>query len=157
MFEFSPFPFRQVYRLFVIKFKCPDSGRKYHTHKSYCYIIDDLFRTQILHKSLDNIFYMIQSTYFSPVFWNCLRFKRGPNFQGWSGKPILQNNWITWIEVAWFLGRNQLSRTAELFAPPFCISILKLSRTQNLCHSLDFNASCIIQEYLSQAFGISTN
>ena len=56
---------------------------------------------------LDNVFYMIQSTYFSPVFWNCLRFKRGPNFQGWGGKPILQNNWIAWIEGAWFLGRNQ--------------------------------------------------
>ena len=50
---------------------------------------------------------MIQSTYFSPVFWNSLRFKRGPNFQGWGGKPILQNNWIAWIEGAWFLGRNQ--------------------------------------------------
>ena len=50
---------------------------------------------------------MIQSTYFSPVFWNSLRFKRGPNFQGWGGKPIFQNNWIAWIEGAWFLGRNQ--------------------------------------------------
>ena len=46
---------------------------------------------------------MIQSTYFSPVFWNSLRFKRGPNFQGWGGKPIFQNNWIASIEGAWFL------------------------------------------------------
>ena len=69
---------------------------------------DDLFRTQILHKSLDNIFYMIQSTYFSPVFWNSLRFKRGLNFRGWGGKPILQNNWIASIERASFLGSGVL-------------------------------------------------
>ena len=50
---------------------------------------------------------MIQSTSFSPVFWNSLRFKRGANFQEWSGKTILQNNWIAWIEGAWFLGRKQ--------------------------------------------------
>ena len=50
---------------------------------------------------------MIQSTYFSPVLWNCLRFKMRPNFQGWGKKPILQNNWIAWIEGALFLGRNQ--------------------------------------------------
>ena len=68
---------------------------------------DDLFRTQILHKSLDNIFYMIQSTYFSPVFWNYLRLKRRPIVHGWGWKPILQNNWFAWIEGAWFLGRNQ--------------------------------------------------
>ena len=64
MVEF--FPFRQAYKLFVVKFKCADQGRKY-SHPSHCYIRDDLIRTQILHKSLDNIFYMIQSTYFSPV------------------------------------------------------------------------------------------
>ena len=75
--------------------------------QSYYYIRDDLFSTQILHKSLDNIFYKIQSICFSPVFWNFLRLKRGPNFQGWGGKPILQNTWIAWIEGAWFLGSNQ--------------------------------------------------
>ena len=50
---------------------------------------------------------MIQSTYVSSVFWNSLRLKRGPNFQGWGVKPILQNTWIAWIEGAWFLGSNQ--------------------------------------------------
>ena len=95
---------------------------------------------------------MIQSTYFSPVFSNCLRFKRGPNFQGWGIKPILQNNWIPSIEGAWFLGRNQFWRTAELFCPPFCISILKLSRTQIFRHSLDFHVFCMIQRIFFSDF-----
>ena len=169
---------------------------------------------------LDNVFYMIQSTYFSPVFWNCLRFKRGPNFQEWGGKPILQNNWIAWIEGAWFLGRNQalLKNSWIIWSPllylyfktfkdpnsssfirfpcvlydsedffvsflkflqikeggpnfwgeqilqkvwiissPFCISTLKVSWTQFLCHSLDFNAFCMIEEYFSQTLDISRN
>ena len=59
MVEFLLFCFRKAYMLFVIKFNCPDRGE---TIISYCYIRDDLFRTQILHKSLGNIFYMIQST-----------------------------------------------------------------------------------------------
>ena len=37
---------------------------------------------------------MIESTYFPPVFWNCLKFKLGPKFLGWGEKPILQNKWI---------------------------------------------------------------
>ena len=136
----------------------PGLGEKiFFPPKLLCYIRDDLFRTQILHKSLDNIFYMIQSTYFSPVFWNCLRFKRGPNFQGWGGKPILQNNWITWIEGAWFLGRNQFWRTAELFGHPFCISLLKISWARILLHSLDFNVFCMIQNNFCLTFEISTN
>ena len=65
------------------------------------------------------MFYMIQSTYFSPVLWNCLRFKMRPNFQGWGKKPILQNNWIAWIEGALFLGRNQalLKNSWIIWAP----------------------------------------
>ena len=100
---------------------------------------------------------MIESTCFSAVFRNCLRFKRGPNFQGWGGKPILQNNWIAWIEGAWYFGRNQFRRTAELLRPSFCISILKVSRTQIHCQLLDFSAFCMIQEYLSKSIQISKN
>ena len=40
---------------------------------------------------------------------------------------------------------NQFCRTAELFGPPFCISILKVLRSQIFCHSLGFNAFCMIQ------------
>ena len=54
-------------------------------------------------------------------------------------------------------GRNQFWRKSGLFGLPFCISILKASRTQSLCHSLYFNALCIIQEYFSQSVEISTN
>ena len=37
-------------------------------------------------------------------------------------------------------GREQFCRKSELFGPPFCITILKISGTQILFHSLDFNA-----------------
>ena len=154
MVEFLLFCFRKAYMLFVIKFNCPDRGE---TIISYCYIRDDLFRTQILHKSLGNIFYMIQSTSFSPVFWNSLRLKRVPNFQGSGGKPILQDIWITWIEGARFLGRNQFWRTAELFRSPFCISILKVLRTQSLCLSLDFNVFSMVQKYFSHSLQVSVS
>ena len=66
MVDFLLFPFRQSYRLLGIKFKWPDQRKKYHSHpcnKSYCCIRGDLFRTQILHNSIDNIFYMIKSRY----------------------------------------------------------------------------------------------
>ena len=43
-------------------------------------------------------------------------------------------------------GGNQFCRTSELFGPPFCISILKVFYTKILCHSLDFNALCMIEE-----------
>ena len=43
---------------------CTKLKRGSHTYnKSYCCIRDDLFRTQVLHNSLDNIFYMIKSSY----------------------------------------------------------------------------------------------
>ena len=41
---------------------------------------------------------------------------------------------------------------SELFGPPFCISILKVSQTQNLCHLLAFNVFCMIQEYFLRVF-----
>ena len=54
-------------------------------------------------------------------------------------------------------GGNQFCRKSELFGPPFCISILKVLQTQILCHSLDFNAFCMIQEHCSQTLKISRN
>ena len=54
-------------------------------------------------------------------------------------------------------GGNQFCRKFELFGPLLCISILKVFWAQILRHSLDFNASCMIQEYFSQSLEISTN
>ena len=42
-------------------------------------------------------------------------------------------------------GTKHFWRTAELFGPPFCLSILKISRMQILAHSLDFHVFCMIQ------------
>ena len=47
---------------------------------------------------------------------------------------------------------DQFCRTVELFGPPFCISVLRIWRTQILVHSLDTNAFYFIQQYFSQLF-----
>ena len=60
--------------------------------------------------------------------------RRGPNF--W-GESILQKVWITWSHLLYFNFKS------------FKYSIS--------CHSLDFNAFCLIQEYFSQSFEICTN
>ena len=67
--------------------------------------------------------------------WNFYKLKKGDLISGW----------------------NQFSWKSELFVPPFCISILKVLQTQILRHSLDFNAFCMIQEYLYQSLEIFTN
>ena len=58
------------------------------------------------------------------------------------------------MELISLMGTHQFSRTAELFGPPFCISILKILRLRTLRHSLDFNVFCIIQQYFSHTFQI---
>ena len=56
--------------------------------------------------------------------------------------------------ISWW---NQFCRKFELFSPPFCISILKISWSQILRHSLDFNAFCMMRQYFSQSLEISLN
>ena len=53
--------------------------------------------------------------------------------------------------------RKQFCRKSRLFGAPFCISILRVLRTQVLRHSLDFSAFFMIQECFSQRVEISTN
>ena len=78
--------------------------------------------------------------WFRSTFLRDLKFLQikegGPNF--W-GEPILQKVW------------------AELFGPPFCISILKILSTQIHRHSLDLNAFSMICEYFSQSLLIFAN
>ena len=52
---------------------------------------------------------------------------------------------------------SKFCKMTELFGPHFCISFLKVLRTQILRHSLNFNAFCMVEEYFSQAFKISKN
>ena len=54
-------------------------------------------------------------------------------------------------------GGNQFCRMSELFGPPFCISILKVLRSQILLHSLDFSPLCMNEEGFSESREISTN
>ena len=46
---------------------------------------------------------------------------------------------------------------AELFGPPFCISILLIWRTQAVHNSLEVNSFFTIQLYFSQCFKNSEN
>ena len=62
-----------------------------------------------------------------------------------------------WGRGTKFLRGNQFCRKSEWFGPPFCIFILKVLWTQIFRHSLYFNAFCLIQEYFSRSFRISTN
>ena len=68
-------------------------------------------------------------------FLNIPKLKRG-DLISWQ-ETILHNVWIIWF--------------------PFCISILKVLKTQSLCHSLDFKAFRMINKCFSQTFQISTN
>ena len=67
--------------------------------------------------------------------WNFYKVKRGDLISRW----------------------NRFCRKTEWFGPPLSILILKVLWTQIHRHSLDFNAFCMIQEYLSQSIEISTN
>ena len=69
---------------------------------------------------------------------------------------ILHDSGVLFSE-SWISEENQFFRMSELFGPPFCSSILKILFTKNLCHSLDFIAFCMIEDYPSQSLGISRN
>ena len=101
----------------------------------FCVSILKLSRTQILPHSLDfHGFCMIQMIFLSGS-WNFYKLQMGDLISG----------------------GNQFCKKSELFGPPFCISILKVLRTQILRHSLDFSPLCMIREYFSQSLEISTN
>ena len=54
-------------------------------------------------------------------------------------------------------GKNQSCRKSELFGRPCSISILKDLMTQIISHSLNYNASYLIQEYFSETLKLSTD
>ena len=71
--------------------------------------------------------------------FNCIFYDSGEVFSDlWKLCKSKRGDLISW--------GNQFCRKFELFGPPFCIWILKLSRTQILRHFLDFNALCMIHK-----------
>ena len=76
------------------------------------------------------------------VLSNFLKLKRGPNFLG-----------IT-FSAEWL---NYYVPTPPPPTPRFSVSIWTVLRTQILCHSLGFNAFCMVQECFCQTFETSTN
>ena len=90
-----------------------------------------VLRTQIIRHSLGfNSFFRI----------TFLRFLKFPQF-----KEAVPN----------FLAGTNSAERLNFFVPPFCISILKVLRTQILRHWLDFNAFCMVQEHFSRYFQVS--
>ena len=55
-----------------------------------------------------------------------------------------------------FLWGHEFCRVTELFGSSFCISIIKISVTQILCHSSYFDVFCMIQQSFSIFFKISS-
>ena len=55
------------------------------------------------------------------------------------------------------MGEINSAERVNFLVPLFRISLLKVLRTQILRHSLAFNAFCVIEEYVSQAFNIFKN
>ena len=83
------------------------------------------------------------------IRFQCILYDSGVPFsESWNFYKLKRGHLIS--------GVNQFCRS-QLFAPFFCISILKVLWTQIHGHSLDFNAFCMIQEYFSQSHEISTS
>ena len=103
----------------------------------------------------------------SPLLWFNFKSFIDPNSLSFiSFQCIPHESWVLFSESWSFYklrrsdlisGGIQFCRKSELFGPPFSISILKVFMTRILCHSLDFNAFCMIHEYFSQSLFIFTN
>ena len=72
---------------------------------------------------------------FFSEYWNFYKLKRGGRFSGVTNS----------------------ARKPQVFGHPFCIWILKVSRTEILRHWLDIYAFCLIKEYISHTFEIWTS
>ena len=66
-------------------------------------------------------------------------------------KSLNKNKWGTKV-----LGKINFGKV-WIICSPFGISILNVLKTQIFCHSLDFNALCMIQEYFSHSLEIFAN
>ena len=88
---------------------------------------------------------------FSPFIWfQCTLYDSGVPFsESWNFYKLKSGYLIS-------VGKK-FGRKSELFGPPFCISILEVLWTQFVRHSLDFNAFCLIQDYVSPSPKVSTN
>ena len=107
----------------------------------------------------------------SPLLYFNLKSFRNPNSSSFIRFQCTLHDSLVFFKECWnfyklrmgdpICGWNQFCRKShrmtQLFGPPFCSSILIVLLTHILRHSLDFNAFCMIQEYLYQSLEISTN
>ena len=101
------------------------------------------------------LLYFNFKSFMDPNSWSFIRFQCILHDSG-----VLFSECWSFCKLKWadliYVG-NQFCRNAELFTPPFCISIFKVLLPQFHSHSLDFNAFCMIQEYFSQSVEVSAN
>ena len=95
----------------------------------------------------------------SPLLYFSFKGFRDPNlWPAWFRRTFLRGlKFLQIKERDLISGGNQLRRKSELFGLLFCISMLKVLNTKFLCHSLDFNAFYMIQEYFSEGLQVCTN
>ena len=84
----------------------------------FCILILNIWMTQIFRDSLDfNAFYMIQQYFCN--FWKCPQIKeRSLNFLG---EQILQNDWIIWSPLLFFIIKHLKDATFSSFITLKCI------------------------------------
>ena len=84
------------------------------------------------------------------VRFECILFDSGVTFSNfWNFYKLKEEDLIS--------GVNQFCRTVELFGRPFCITKLKVSRTEILPEALHLTAFWLIREYFSQSLQFTTN
>ena len=103
----------------------------------------------------------------SPFLYFNFKSLMGPNSSSFIRSQCILRDWGVLSSESWnfyklkrgdlISGGNQFCRKSELYSPPFCISILKVLRSQILRHSLDLNAFYVSQGYFSQSQELSTN
>ena len=110
------------------------------------------------------------------IIWSALLYINFKSLMDTISTWFIRFECIIWMYSAWFRstfctvmkfvqikegGPNfceyQFCRKSELFGPPFGIYNLKVLWPEIHSRSLDFNAFCMIHEYISRSLEISTN
>ena len=103
------------------------------------------------------LLYFNFKNFMKPIYSSFIRFQR-----------ILYDSGVPFSDIwnryklkrkTYFLGGTIFAESLDCFVaspPPCFISLLNVLWTKTLHYSLDFNVSCMIQEYLSKTFEVST-
>ena len=103
----------------------------------------------------------------SPLVYFNFKSLMDPNSSPFNTSQCILHDWGVLFSDSWNFYKlkragvissgNRFWRESELFALPFCISILKVWWTQIHRRSSDLNAFCMMEDYFSQSLEISTS